>query len=80
MRAAKSEKVTMTLTPPLIVNPAAWKKSRTSAQSEYLAFVLPSFWAICDETPSPNEIVAEKAGAKPGQQIATKSGNELVAI
>jgi hypothetical protein len=31
-------------------------------------------------TPSPKLWLAEKAGAKPGRQKATKSGNELAAI
>ena len=54
--------------------------SRTSAQCEYLAFVLPLSAGNYSKTPSPNEMVEEKSAAKPERQKATKGGNELVAI
>jgi hypothetical protein len=38
---------------------------------------LPSFWAICDETPSPNEIVRKKRGSKPGGKKRQKAAMNL---
>jgi hypothetical protein len=40
-------------------------------------FVLPSFWAICTETPSPNEIVGKKCGSKPSGKKQQKAATNL---
>jgi hypothetical protein len=47
------------------------------APCEYLAFVLPLFWAICDETPSPNEIVGKKRDSKPSGKKRQKAAMNL---